>query len=60
MALILDAIATGGDRAGVARAGRATRERDSVLGRYSIDEHGRVAGVPCGRIAVAGGELLWE
>jgi hypothetical protein len=39
MALILDAIAAGGsDRAATVRAARSTRDRDSVLGRYSIDE----------------------
>lgn len=60
MALILDAMAGGGDRADVARAGRATHERDSVLGRYSLDERGRVTGLSCGKLSVAGGELVWE
>ena len=41
MALVLDAIERGGpDRAGVIEAFFATRDRDSVLGRYSIDEFG--------------------
>ena len=41
MALVLDAIAAGdGDRAATARAARATRDRDSVLGRYSVDVEG--------------------
>ena len=41
MALVLDAIAAGaGDRAATVRAARSTKDRDSVLGRYSIDEHG--------------------
>jgi ABC-type branched-subunit amino acid transport system substrate-binding protein len=41
-------------------AGRAAHERDSVIGRHSLDERGRVAGLPCGRIVVTSGELLWE
>jgi branched-chain amino acid transport system substrate-binding protein len=62
VALIADAIARAGeaDRAAVAAAARATRERDSVLGRYSIDDRGRATGLPCGVLAVAGGELVWQ
>jgi branched-chain amino acid transport system substrate-binding protein len=62
VALIADAIARAGepDRAAVAAAARSTRERDSVLGRYSIDDRGRAAGLPCGVLTVAGGELVWE
>jgi branched-chain amino acid transport system substrate-binding protein len=41
MSVALDAIARGGrDRRAVVRAFFATRDRDSVLGRYSIDENG--------------------
>ena len=41
MALALDAINRGGPtREGAVRAFFATRDRDSVLGRYSIDENG--------------------
>jgi branched-chain amino acid transport system substrate-binding protein len=44
MSVTLDAIrragAQGNDRAAVIAAFRATRDRDSVLGRYSIDENG--------------------
>ncbi len=41
MSVVLDAIRRGGgDRAAVVAAFRATRDRDSVLGRYSIDENG--------------------
>jgi branched-chain amino acid transport system substrate-binding protein len=41
MSVVLDAIRRGGgDRAAVIAAFRATRDRDSVLGRYSIDENG--------------------
>ena len=41
MSLTLDAIGRGGGtRQGTIDAFRATRDRDSVLGRYSIDENG--------------------
>jgi branched-chain amino acid transport system substrate-binding protein len=61
MALILDAIATGqGDRASTVQAARSTRDRDSVLGRYSVDERGRTTCSACGRLAVADGELVWD
>jgi branched-chain amino acid transport system substrate-binding protein len=61
MALILDAVAAGGaDRAAVVRAARTTRERDSILGRYSIDQHGHTTSTAYGRLAVAGDELVWD
>ena len=61
MALILDAVASAGaDRAAIARAARAARDRDSILGRYSIDEHGHTTSTAYGRLAVAGGELVWD
>jgi branched-chain amino acid transport system substrate-binding protein len=61
MALILDALAAGGaDRAAVVRAARTTRERDSVLGRYSIDEDGHTTSTAYGRLAVVGGQLVWD
>jgi branched-chain amino acid transport system substrate-binding protein len=61
MALILDAIAAGdGDRAATVRAARSTRERDSVLGRYSIDADGHTTCTAYGRLAVADGELVWD
>ncbi len=61
MALILDAIgAARGDREAVVRAARATRDRDSILGRYSIDPEGRTTSTAYGRLAVAGGELVWD
>src|SRR5207245_1469244 len=45
MALILDAIDAGaGTRAGTVRAARTTRDRSSVIGRYSIDRHGATTG----------------
>jgi branched-chain amino acid transport system substrate-binding protein len=61
MALVLDAIADGGaDRASVVRAVRTTRDRDSVLGRYSIDEHGQTTSTAYGRLAVVDGQLVWD
>jgi branched-chain amino acid transport system substrate-binding protein len=60
MALILDAIAAGGDRATAVAAARSTRDRDSVLGRYSIDADGHTTSTAYGRYTVAGGELIWD
>jgi branched-chain amino acid transport system substrate-binding protein len=61
MALALDAIAAGaGDRAATTRAARATRDRDSVLGRYSIDDEGHTTSIAYGRLAVVDGALVWD
>ena len=61
MALILDAVDAGaGERAGVVAVARATRERDSILGRYSLDSDGLTTRAAYGRLAVAGGELVWD
>jgi ABC-type branched-subunit amino acid transport system substrate-binding protein len=61
MALALDAIAAGeGDRAATARAARATRDRDSVLGRYSVDAEGHTTSTAYGRLAVVDGALVWD
>jgi ABC-type branched-subunit amino acid transport system substrate-binding protein len=60
MALIRDAIAAGGDRAGIAAAARATRDRDAIIGRYSIDADGHTTSTAYGRLAVVGGELVWD
>jgi branched-chain amino acid transport system substrate-binding protein len=61
MALILDAIAKGkGERIAIAQAARETRNRDSVLGRYSLDEHGHTTSTAYGRLAIVGGELVWD
>ena len=61
MELALDAIAAGGgDRAAVVAAARGTRDRDSLLGRYSVDADGAATGPPYGRLRVAGGELDWD
>ena len=59
MALILDAIAEGGgDREATVRAARATRDRDSVLGRYSLDDAGHTTMTAYGCLAVIDGELV--
>jgi branched-chain amino acid transport system substrate-binding protein len=61
MCLILDAIAAGGDdRASVTRAARTTKDRDSILGRYSIDEDGHTTTTAYGRLAVVDGALVWD
>jgi branched-chain amino acid transport system substrate-binding protein len=61
MALALDAVAAGGgDRAATVRAARSTRDRDSILGRYSLDEHGHTTCTDYGRYTVADGELVWD
>jgi ABC-type branched-subunit amino acid transport system substrate-binding protein len=58
---ILAAVAEGGgDRAATARAGRATHERDSVLGPYALDDHGHTTTTAYGRLAVANGEFVWD
>jgi branched-chain amino acid transport system substrate-binding protein len=59
MALILDAVGAG-DRAAVVAAARATRDRDSILGRYSLDSDGLTTSTAYGRLAVADGELVWD
>jgi branched-chain amino acid transport system substrate-binding protein len=59
MALALDAIVAGdGERAAVTRAARETRDRDSVLGRYSIDADGHTTSTAYGRLAVVHGALV--
>ena len=61
MRLILDAIgAGGGTRAGTVRAAQATRDRPSVIGRDSIDEHARHHRLADGRLAVVDGALVWD
>jgi branched-chain amino acid transport system substrate-binding protein len=60
MALALDAIRAGDDREAVVRAARGTRDRDSILGRYSIDGEGHTTSTAYGRLAVADGELVWD
>jgi len=62
MALILDAVAAAGagPREAVVRAARTERDRDSMLGRYSIDEEGLTTSPASGRLAIAAGERVWD
>ncbi len=61
MSLALDAIARGGGtRAGAIDALFATRDRDSVLGRYSIDRFGDPTITRYGVYRVRRGELVFE
>jgi branched-chain amino acid transport system substrate-binding protein len=62
MAVILDAInrAPTVDRAGVVKAFFATKDRDSVLGRYSIDPNGDTTLGAYGIYTISGGELVWS
>jgi branched-chain amino acid transport system substrate-binding protein len=61
MDLILHAIdRAGDDRAEIVRAARTTRDRDSILGRYSIDDQGHTTTTAYGRLAVVGGQLVWD
>lgn len=61
MAAILDAAAENGDdRAGVLRTLRATRDRDSVIGRYSLDENGHTTTIAYGRLAIVERQLVWD
>jgi branched-chain amino acid transport system substrate-binding protein len=61
MALAVDALAMRrGDREATVRTARSTRDRASILGRYSIDEHGHTTNPAYGRLAVVGGELVWD
>jgi branched-chain amino acid transport system substrate-binding protein len=60
-ALVLDAVAgAGGDRAGVVATARATRDRDSAFGRYSIDPDGLTTAAADGVRVVVEGEIVWE
>ena len=60
MALILDALTDADDRASVVARARATRDRESVIGRYSIDPDGLTSTTAYGRLAVADGQLAWD
>ena len=58
MRLILDAIASAGDdRAAVAAAASATRERDSAIGRYSLDAQGLTTSGAYGIMGVRAGRF---
>jgi branched-chain amino acid transport system substrate-binding protein len=57
--LVLDAHArVGGDRAALVAEMRATRDRDSVVGPYSIDGHGATTLATAGRLRVEGGRFV--
>ena len=60
MALALDSIRTGGDRLGTVHAARATKDRDSIIGRYSVDDQGHTTSTAYGRQAVVDGRLVWD
>jgi branched-chain amino acid transport system substrate-binding protein len=61
MALALDSITAGrGERAATVTAALATADRDSILGRYSIDASGHTTLTAYGRLAVVDGTLVWD
>jgi branched-chain amino acid transport system substrate-binding protein len=61
MALALDAITRGGGtRAGAVQAFFATKDRDSVLGRYSIDPNGDTTLTQYGRYRVERRRLVFD
>ena len=61
MALALDAITRGGGtREGAVEAFFATRDRDSVLGRFSIDPVGDISTTRYGRYRISGGVLRYD
>lgn len=61
MALTLDAIAGSADgREGVVNQARSSRERDSVIGRYSLDSDGHTTSTSYGRMAIVDQELVWD
>jgi branched-chain amino acid transport system substrate-binding protein len=61
MALALDSIRAGGaEREAVTAAARATRHRDSALGRYSLDEKGLTTTSAYGRMAIVSRQLVWD
>jgi branched-chain amino acid transport system substrate-binding protein len=59
-ALILDAVGqAGAERGAVLDTIRATRDRDSVVGRYSLDGDGHTT-LGYGRMAVVDRQLVWD
>ena len=52
-------IAFGGDRAGTVRTARSMRDRDSVLGRYSLDDDGLTTSAAYAALEVRDGEIAW-
>jgi hypothetical protein len=58
-ALAIDAIvAANGDRGATRDTARGTRDRRSVIGRYSLDEHGLTTNATHGRLLVSDGEFV--
>jgi branched-chain amino acid transport system substrate-binding protein len=64
MSLILDAIkragANGADRAAVVEQLLATKDREGVFGKYSIDENGDITLTPYGAYKIEGGALVFD
>jgi branched-chain amino acid transport system substrate-binding protein len=62
MSLALDAIkrANSGDKAAILKALFATKDRDSVLGKYSLDENGDTTLTDYGIYKVSGGQLVFD
>jgi ABC-type branched-subunit amino acid transport system substrate-binding protein len=59
MALILDSVReASADRSRIVQAARATRDRDSIIGRYSIDPEGHTTTAAYGRLKVVDGQLV--
>lgn len=59
MCLILDSIEAG-NRAAAVETARSTTDRDSVIGRYSIDQEGHTTSQAYGRLAIEDGDLVWD
>ena len=64
MSLLLDAIRRagpdGGDRAAVVDQLLATKDRESVLGTYSIDENGDITLTPYGVYKIKDDQLVFD
>jgi branched-chain amino acid transport system substrate-binding protein len=60
MALAIDSVRTGGDRPATVQAARATKDRESVIGRYSVDDEGHTTSTAYGRRAMVDGRLVWD
>jgi branched-chain amino acid transport system substrate-binding protein len=64
MSLILDAIkragSNGADRATVVDQLLATKDREGVFGKYSIDENGDITLTPYGAYKIEGGALVFD
>jgi branched-chain amino acid transport system substrate-binding protein len=64
MSLLLDAIKragdAGSDRATVVKQLLATKDRDGVFGKYSIDAHGDISLTPYGVFRIEGGALVFD